>query len=220
MRLLSQHFPTAFILTRSRQDDVVESVLASRGERRSLLYRKRNVSTLKVFDFFLLSQADTIITIDPDIVFFGKPAELLQTRPSKNLFNRDGQYAYSMRFEEIAATFCISPPPLINSGLSLVARESMDFARINGWLESDKLFRNTWLTEQTLHALSSTVHGVDFLPSTYAVSGGPGLRSDLVCKHYPGSFRKLLYSEGMRHLAEETTFLQEIAQRVVAVSQR
>ena len=58
------------------------------------------------------------------------------------------------------------------------------------------------MTEQTLHALCSTVYGIELLPDTYCVATTPGLKPDLVCKHYPGFFRYYLYAEGMKHLLD------------------
>ncbi len=126
---LQSHFPNVRIVSREDANDEVESELHRRGLRRSLEYRRQNIATLKVWDFFLLSQAENIISLDSDIVFFNQPTQLL-TPSKKNLFNQDMQYAYSMELGELEREFGIRPPPLINSGLSLVARESMNFEKI------------------------------------------------------------------------------------------
>lgn len=194
---LTAHFPNVRIISRKEADEKVEGELVRRGLKRSLEYRRLNIATLKVWDFFLLSEADNVISLDSDIVFFERPTQLLN--PSeKNLFNQDMQYAYSMDLDELEKELGVRPPPLINSGLSLVARESMNFEKIESWLENPKLFADKWVTEQTLHALNSTVYGVDLLPKQYFVSTKPGMPPDAICKHYPGFFRPLLYSEGMR----------------------
>jgi hypothetical protein len=101
------------------------------------------------------------------------------------------------------------PHPYVNSGLFLVRRESIDFEAIELWLENPKLFADTWVSEQTLHALCSTAYGVGLLPDSYLVSTRPGLTEKLVCKHYPGFFRPLLYEEGMTHLIR-TGFLKAL----------
>jgi hypothetical protein len=108
-----------------------------------------------------------------------------------------------MSVEELDAAFGIAPEAKINSGLSVIRRSSIDFAAIERWLEHPKLFGDKWVTEQTLHALCSTVHGVEFLPDSYFVATEPGLPPGLVCKHYPGFFRQLLYTEGMAKLIGE-----------------
>ena len=146
-----------------------------------------------------------MLSIDSDILFFKKPTELLTALDdsNRNIYNKDMQYAYSMSQDELQEAFGIRPPPLINSGLSVVSRASMNFEKINEWLAHPKLFADKWVTEQTLHALCATLYGVNLLPSIYRVDTAPGLSEELVCKHYPGFFRPLLYQEGMRHLIEK-----------------
>ena len=169
---------------------------------RCVAYRRKNPTTRKLFDFFLMSGADYAIPIDSDIVFFRKP-ELLcapSWRIPKNLYNKDESGWYSMSPDELEANFGIRPPERINSGLSVIRRESIDFEAMEQWMAHPKLFADLWVTEQTLHALCSTVYGVEMLPETYRVSIRPGLPAGTVCKHYPGFFRPLLYEEGMTHL--------------------
>jgi len=72
------------------------------------------------------------------------------------------------------------------------------------------MFENAWVTEQTLHALFSAVHGVEFLPDSYLVGDKPGLPEGLVCKHYPGYFRRWLYREGMGRLVRNN-FLKALS---------
>ena len=209
--LLRKHFPGATIISCADADREVPERLRARGLKRCLAYRAVNITTRKLFDFFLLSSADYVVSIDSDIVFFRNP-ELLSI-PSgglaKNRYNKDDGYWYSMTLEELESNFGIKPPPSINSGLSIVRSNSINFDLIEQWLENPKLAADRWVTEQTLQALCSTVHGMEFLPDTYAVSTRPGLRSDTVCKHYTGFFRHLHYEEGMKHLVE-TGFLDDL----------
>jgi hypothetical protein len=208
---LLKHFPQATLIRTSEADVQVAQELQSRGLNRCLAYRQRNVSTRKLFDFYLLSNAEFVISIDSDIVFFRRPQELIPTESTrKNLYNKDCAYWYSMSLEELEATFSVRPPPLVNSGLALVRRKSMDFDLIDRWLTNPKLFEDTWVTEQTLHAMCSTVYGIELLPATYCVATTPGLKPDMVCKHYPGFFRYHLYAEGMKHL-RNTGFLKALS---------
>jgi hypothetical protein len=200
--LLLAHFPDARYISMADADTRFPAELRRRGLARSAEYRGKNVSTRKLFDFYLDSTADYVLTIDSDIVFFRRPEELI-ARPGgwpRNLYNRDLDYWYSMPLDELEAAFGVRPPPCVNSGLALVRRESIDLPVVERYLEHPKLFADPWVTEQTLHALCSVTHGLEFLPDSYRVGGPPGLTPDLVCKHYPGTFRPLLYTEGMRHL--------------------
>jgi hypothetical protein len=210
---LQKHFPDAVFIPADAADAHIGRELQRGGFARALAYRQRNVSTRKLFDFYVFSSADYIISIDSDIVFFRSPEKLLVPASGipKNLYNKDIDYWYSLSLDEMESSFGIRPPPLINSGLNVVRRESIDIASIDRWLAHPKLFDDTWVAEQTLHALCSTVHGVELLPDTYCVSRSPGLSPDMICKHYPGFFRHLLYEEGMRHLID-TGFLNALQQ--------
>jgi hypothetical protein len=198
---LRRHFPDARLVPAADADARFPVELRYRGLARSADYRSANVSTRKLFDFYLDSTADYVLTIDSDIVFFQRP-DLLICPPGgwgRNWYNRDVGYWYSMSLDELEAAFGVRPPRYLNSGLAVVRRESIDYGAIEKYLAYPKLLADRWVTEQTLHALCSTVYGFEFLPDTYRV-GGSGLTPDLVCKHYPGEYRPLLYTEGMRHL--------------------
>jgi hypothetical protein len=207
---LRHHFPSATMVAAPQADALLEAALRQRCWPRCLAYRRRNVSTRKLFDFFLLSTAEYVLSIDSDILFFRRPEELLpSTGNPPNRYNRDAAYWYSLSLDELQAACGIRPVPFINSGLSLVRRQSIDFARIEDWLAHPGLFANTWVTEQTLHALCATIDGVELLPETYQVGITAGLADDAVCKHYPSPPRPLLYSEGMPRLLRQG-FLQAL----------
>ncbi len=197
-KLLS-HFPDAHFISKEVADRETTSQLSRRGFHRSLEYRQKNISTRKLFDFYLLSQADRIISIDSDIVFFSNPVELSTSLGGQrcNLYNQDCFEAYSISPKEIKEEFGIEVPPRVNSGLASIWKESIDFNAIERWLHFAPLFDNEWVTEQTLHAMCSSVFGLKFLPPTYIVSVEKGLPENAVCKHYPTAPRVWLYREGM-----------------------
>ena len=199
---LREHFPDAILITASDAAEQASAKLKSLDLQRCLAYRFHSVLARRMIDFYLLSDADSIISIDSDVLFFGKPVELVDgsARPARNLYNRDVGYWYSMPLDELESSFGIRPIGFINAGLSLVQRESIRFSLIEEWLTHPKMFEETWLTEQTVHALCSTIYGVQWLPGTYQVSTAAGLPPNLISKHYPGFFRPLHYEEGMAGL--------------------
>jgi hypothetical protein len=199
---LLAHFPNAILISRADADSKVETILQARGLSRCLLYRRRNPTTLKLFDFFLLSSARTIISMDSDIIFFRRPSELIDGACPPNRYNRDESYFYTLGLEELQRRFGFFPVSHINSGLSRLSRGSIDFDAVEKCLQDQDLFADQWVTEQTLHALCSNPHPPELLPGHYLVSTKPGLTDDLVCKHYPGTGRYLLYEEGMRYLID------------------
>jgi hypothetical protein len=206
---LKDHFPNAVIVAAQEAEEKVAAKFKAAGWTRCLAYRGKNLATRKLFDFFALSRASQIISIDSDILFFERPTELVEHfSTGVNLYNRDLQFGYSMSGKELFAAFGLSVEPLINSGLSRVEVKSIDFGLIEEWLANEKLFANEWVTEQTLHALCSTLTGVQLLPDTYAVGIEAGFPPKVVAKHYPGYFRPLLYQEGMMRLLK-SGFLEQ-----------
>ncbi len=199
VRELKCHFPNAQIVSLSSGEERTLAAMKGRNLVRSIAYRRTNITTKKLFDFYLLSKAERIISIDSDIVFFRNPVELVfpSTECRTNVYNRDMMDNYSIPCDEIMSVFGIAVPPRVNSGLNSVWRDSIAFGEIEEWLNYPPLFENRWVTEQTLHAMCSAVFGLALLPSTYSVGTLPGLEEDFVCKHYPSEPRRWLYREGM-----------------------
>lgn len=208
---LLEHFPTARIVSTAGADEQVTARLRSVKAERCIDWRARNPVTRKLFDFYAMSDADYVVSIDSDIVFFGRPDLLIpgDAPPLRNRYNKDQAYYYSAPLDALEASCGVRPVPLINSGLSLIRPRTIDFQSIERWLENESLFADGWCFEQTLHALCSTKAGVELLPDTYVVGGGGGITPDMVCTHYPGEFRHFLYEEGMRHLID-TGFLRAL----------
>jgi hypothetical protein len=208
---LLEHFPTARLVTIEEADEKVTARLRNANAPRCAAWRARNPVTRKLFDFYAMSNADYVISIDSDIVFFRRPDLLLpgDDSPARNRYNKDNSYYYSAPLDALEAGCGVRPIPLINSGLSLIRPPTIDFPAIERWLETESLFADGWCFEQTLHALCSTKAGVELLPDTYLVGGGVGITPDRICTHYPGKFRHFLYEEGMRHL-RDTGFLQAL----------
>lgn len=209
--ILQQHFPNATIISSAAASEEVLPELKKRKLERCLAYRPTSPFGPRVMDFYLLSKADAVITIDADVLFFREPNELtgaIAEVTRKNKFNQDIDYCYSLSLEEMEASFGIKPVAFINAGLSFVWVESVDFELMNEWLGHPKLFAEKWLTEQTLHALFSTRYGVELLPRKYDLGTTAGIRPDAVTKHYPGFIRDLFYHEGMQSLID-AGFLQK-----------
>jgi hypothetical protein len=194
---LLKHFPNAHFIGSKQADSLVGSLLSKMSLHQCEKYRSIGPFGRRFMDFYILSKADAVITIDSDVVFFKKPYDLINSSPSRriNRFNKDGGYFYSTSIENLESQFGIRPIKFINAGLSWVWRESMNFELINEWLKYPLLFEEPWLTEQTIHALSSSIYGVELLPSEYALNTKAGLESSTICKHYP-SRTYHLYKEG------------------------
>jgi len=77
---IKAHFPTATIWDKGSADKRVEAELRARHLTNCLSYRRVNTTARKLFDFFLMTRAETIISIDSDIVFFRYPVELVTAK--------------------------------------------------------------------------------------------------------------------------------------------
>jgi len=209
---LKKHFPNAHIIDKDYADKVVNAFFEKNKLELSKKYRNSNIATIKLWDYFIFSKADRIISIDSDIVFFKNPVHIIDSNPNKNYYNEDLQFAYSMSLEEIEAAFNIKLPAKVNSGLFNVSHSIFDPFKIEQWLNHDKLFNNKWVSEQTMHAMLAATHsdGVTLLGSNYLVSTQPGLNQETICKHYPGFFRPLFFQEGLPQFynSDYFTFLE------------
>jgi hypothetical protein len=106
--------------------------------------------------------------------------------------------------------------PCVNAGFGLTHRDSIRLDWIEEFLALpgiDLALRNVlenapvsriqfFLVEQTLVALCSSRYGVELLPAEYNIELAPGL-GDRCFRHYIGTIRHLMYSEGMAQLARD-----------------
>ena len=84
-----------------------------------------------------MSDADYVVSIDSDIVFFGRPDLLIpgDAPPLRNRYNKDQQaHHYSAPLDALEASCGVRPVPLINSGLSLICLCMIYFQSIQRWL--------------------------------------------------------------------------------------
>lgn len=216
---LRAHFPDAGVILRPQADAQMIADLAGRGLQNCLGYRSKHPFALKLLDFFHLSCAEYVISIDSDILFFRRPAELLIRNGENppNRYNRDPGYWYSASADKLESQFRVRPAPSINAGLSLIRKGTIHFDAIEKWLSDGDAFTDLWLAEQTLHAMCAALHSYELLPDTYLVSTELGPLTGLISKHYPGFFRPYLYQEGMKYLVR-TGFLGTKLQTSVIAS--
>jgi hypothetical protein len=201
-RALLAHFPDATLISKVEADRRMAELGAARGLERCLAYRRTSGCAAQFLDFLALSDAEHVIGLDSDVLFFARP-DLLIVPPeglAVNRYNRDDGVWYAMGLDEIEAAFAVRPVPHVNAGVMIVRRSSFDLDTIESWLRHPGLFDEPWLTAQTIHAMASTVAGVELLPDTYVLATSAGVPEGAVCKHYPGYYRQLLYTEGMDRL--------------------
>ncbi len=190
-------FPAARIIPRAESDARAAEILAPFPRCKNL--RATNTLALKVLDFPAFLEADRMILLDSDILFFAKPTALLAALHdpafTKNTLNKDWRDGYTID----PAGRC---PPLINSGLGLIHKNSLRLEWIEEFLALPGILSHPHQIEQTLIALCSARHGFTMLPAEYDVHPGPRNPAS-PSRHYAGPMRPLMYREGIRELVEK-----------------
>jgi hypothetical protein len=203
-RVFTRHFPGARIVGQDESDKIAVPLLAKRGLIRTLSERTRNVFVRKMLDFNLLARGRKILVLDSDILFFGRPTDLLDAtlEGSDALFMRDCSYSYTAPLGVIERIVGTPVIPYLNAGLGILNPAALDLETIEDCLQHSEVVEGdpTFL-EQTLYAVGLRRSRVSHLPPSYLLSmdSGQGFRG-LLARHYAGDSRELMTTEGMTHL--------------------
>ncbi|MEO7317841.1 MAG: hypothetical protein ABIZ56_02505 [Chthoniobacteraceae bacterium] len=203
MGILRTTFPHARIISRSVSDARMAEVLAAFPGCRGL--RTTNKLSLKVFDFAAFLEADRMILLDSDILFFDKPTALLTALHdphfTHNTLNKDWGDGYTIDLAATRPFLDFDCPPRLNSGLGVIHKSSLRLDWIEQFLTLPGILSHPHQIEQTLIALCSAKHGFTMLPAEYDVHLGPRNPS-APSRHYAGPTRPLMYSEGIAELVK------------------
>lgn len=222
-RLFGEHFPGCTVI----RAGVAEADPGLREALQSLplcsLWRFRCEFQLakKLFDFPCFSAEPLIVGIDSDILFFRKPADILEcAKASSPFMSSDYQEAYEFDGALIRrANHDFELVPRLNSGLFGLRREAFDFTVVEALLEAvvDAAparrfqFWKGWLEQTMLACLFSRSSGRRVLDlSRYQISSML-LGDHTVSQHFvnDGS-RSAFYTWGLRRL-DETGFLKAVS---------
>jgi hypothetical protein len=213
---LSEHFPGARIIRRTEADAKLTYILHDFP--RSLQFRRANVFGPKLFDPVAFLESDRLALFDSDLLFFAEPTVYLQRLEDpqyrRNTFNADNEFSYTVEPEMVRRQIGQQLLPLVNAGLALIHRDSIRWQWIEEFLGlPDLLNGHPWRIEQTLYALCSSRFGVELLPEEYSIRLVSGIGKRPV-RHYVGSIRHLMYSEGIATLVRRGFLAREAAQCV------
>lgn len=205
---LRKHFPG----TEVRQCETLpEETRGAFAEQFPTLWALRNdprfFTLPKVLDSFALRRNPVVLTIDPDVLFFARPEELLaDLDPLRPYFARLNVTATD---SDLPSTFCLDPvaldsqfglklPPRFNTGLG-----SLDYSRVD-WPLVERIVKSVpldpargFMADQTLLGIMCAAHGFETLAvGQYAIKPVANLEG-VVARHYYAKTRDLLYLEGI-----------------------
>lgn len=201
-RRFRAHVPDARVVLQDEADARVLRALASHHPR-LLEARHQSPFMMKLIDPVLLGNAERIVILDSDVLFFRDPRELRahveQAPPDTWLFQRDPASTYNVTEHVAASALGIRIPQRVNSGIAVVPRALVDLDLCERLLEHPEVRRPSGWIEQTLFALCAGARGrVEYLSSSYLISLERGLDySACTARHYAGPSRPLLTEEGM-----------------------
>jgi hypothetical protein len=202
MRRFRRHVPDARLIPQDEADARVHGRLGDRYPR-LVEARRQSPFMMKLIDPVLLAQADRIVILDSDVLFFREPRELcahVNGAPADTwLFQRDPESTYNVTRADAESAFGIRLPERVNSGIAVVPRALVDLDLCEQLLEHPDVRRPSGWIEQTLFALCAGARGrVEYLSPSYVISLERGLDYDEVtARHYAGPSRPLLTEEGM-----------------------
>lgn len=173
----------------------------------------------KVVDSWILARNKTILTIDPDVLFFDYPDELLDASLVKgelgilNYCNTggDGRTShYCLNVEQLEKDMNIRLPYHFGIGLGRVNLEYCD------WELCEKVLSKHFpqgrvkhfMIDQTIMGLWAAEHGFSMLDRDRYAVNPVGNLDGVVARHYYSKTRDLMYVEGIRTLRKKSGFLK------------
>ncbi len=203
-----KHFPNCGIIRRSDADRDLQHFLAGFKYSRKNRLRKDFYCAIKLFDVFYYAQAERLLLLDSDILFFRNPTEIIENiQADKPFFNSDYQDAYSKPPRVLGKILGIEITPKINAGLMFLRKEhyvsNLDvieyyFEKMEEIAGDIDINRH----EQTLHAILLSKCGAVRLSQNYQISRRHAISDKTVSHHFvaDGSGSRIdFYREGLRY---------------------
>jgi hypothetical protein len=224
---LRDHFPGVHLPTAAEVAPLVEQRLAPIAPTIAELWRSGRCFILrKAVDSPLVARRRFVLKIDPDVLFFQRPEELLNPEATlagryaaynvhRHRTHRDGMYCFDP--VKLNAQFGLDLPTEFNEGLGVVDTSRTDWPMVERIfaalpLQEDLLF----LTAQTIEAIFCVQHGfVPLSPDRYNVEHDDvAVNEQTVARHYLSKMRDRFYVEGIPRLLADSTaqkFIAELA---------
>lgn len=195
-----RRFPDARVVRRQEADGKARAFLAAHPK--CLEHRARHNLFLKFFDFAAWAPANRFLVLDSDVIFFRRPAEILDWVESGSgdyRYNEDTKEKYCIPRDYLEQGLGLTMWPRFNSGLVLVPKQAINLDLAETLLgKFETTAHHPQFFEQTLYALMGSAWGRGgALPPTYEINWGYFRRPGAACRHYVGAFKHdLLFIEG------------------------
>jgi hypothetical protein len=206
--MLRALFPGIRLIHREDSDPIVNEWLKAHGFRNSRRFRDGLVFGLKLFDPHVFRRASEYILLDSDVLFFRRPAELLDSPAGESRFSVDMGYEGGFSHRVIGEITGIEDAIAVNAGLLRLNAQSIIPERIEANLGNKIFWRNKdtpkWYAEQGLYGIELHLGDARPLSDRYQLSERKfrGLSADAI--HFCGGGIKplRLYTHGIPYLAE------------------
>lgn len=210
---LRQQFPGVRIPTVAEVALLVEQRLAQDAPTLVKIWKSGRCFILrKTMDSWLCARRRFVIKIDPDVLFFQRPDELLDAEATlagrysafnvhRHRTHRDGMYCLDP--EKLCAQFGIDLPLQFNEGLGVVDTSVTDWPLIEQIFSAMPVLDDLlFLTAQTIEGIFSVRHGFVPLPvERYNVEHDDiAIDQRTVARHYLSKMRDRFYVEGIPRL--------------------
>ena len=175
-------------------------------------YRNAQTKALKVFDIAQFTGGDRCIVLEPDVLFFQKPIEILtwaglewaglETEPC--WFCEDAVENATITAAEARDELGVKLWRRVDTGVCLLWKKALDLDFIDRALAQTSVLKGTPdRTASTLIALCASQHDVGgLLPKSYEVSLARNAASDAISRRYSGAARERFFAEGLKRLRE------------------
>jgi hypothetical protein len=209
---IHHHFPGVTISRVTETPDATTVLLATRPTMAKMRLDPRFITLPKVTDSYTARERDVVLMIDPDVLFFAPPQELIaEYDSSRGYFGKynmpatsDFPHNYCFDTAEFERLFELSLPRFFNAGLGSVNYRMMDWDLIENAATRVPFDPALGLmADQTMAGITCAARGLRELPvSSYAIQPVQSLQG-VVARHYFSKTRDLLYVEGIPELIRQ-----------------
>ncbi len=217
--IFEAHFPGIQIPRHDWLDEQVRRRLTPIAPAIAALWRARHSPTLcKMVNAWICARNERLLYLDPDVLFFAPPVELLEFIAKGGIgeglgfFNVTGLIpesledsgAYCLVEAEVLQTYHLKLPRDFNAGLGAIRREAIDWPFLEKVLNTLQWRPDrAMMVDQTCFALLAERNGWERLDRNRYLAGEGRLLASVVTVHYLAGRRDFFYVEGIPKLRRQ-----------------